>query len=400
MFTFWVRSRFRANPGPNLEHEHSTENEEQRTTGFYNVRVPSAIRRDIGQLLIGSLPGKTVTPEMRSLAREFSLGGIIFFARNIEAPEQVAELSHDVQGLATSLPLWVSVDQEGGRVARLKAPFTVWPPMATLGRSGDEALARRFAKALATELRAVGITLDYAPVLDIHTNPKNPIIGDRALAEDADSVARLGAAIIQTLQSNGVAACGKHFPGHGDTSVDSHLELPLIEHPPDRIRRVELVPFREAVKAGVAFIMTAHVLVPSLDEEKPATLSRRIVQGMLRDELGYPGVILSDDLEMKAIAKTYAVPDAAVQAIAAGCDGLLICAGDVDVQAATLEALVRAVEQDVIPYKRLEDALKRNRVAKERFLAAPVATNQRAQLRHVLGCDEHQRIVDEMARYA
>jgi len=389
VFTFW-----------NLEHEPSSWNAEQRTTGFYNVRVPSAIRRDIGQLLIGSLPGKTVTPEMRSLAREFSLGGIIFFARNIEAPEQVAELSHDVQGLATSLPLWVSVDQEGGRVARLKAPFTVWPPMATLGRSGDEALARRFAKALATELRAVGITLDYAPVLDIHTNPKNPIIGDRALAEDADSVARLGAAIIQTLQSNGVAACGKHFPGHGDTSVDSHLELPLIEHPPDRIRRVELVPFREAVKAGVAFIMTAHVLVPSLDEEKPATLSRRIVQGMLRDELGYPGVILSDDLEMKAIAKTYAVPDAAVQAIAAGCDGLLICAGDVDVQAATLEALVRAVEQDVIPYKRLEDALKRNRVAKERFLAAPVATNQRAQLRHVLGCDEHQRIVDEMARFA
>jgi beta-N-acetylhexosaminidase len=285
-------------------------------------------------------------------------------------------------------------------VARLKAPFTVWPPMATLGRSGDEGLARRFAKALATELRAVGITLDYAPVLDIHTNPKNPIIGDRALAEDADSVARLGAAIIETLQSNGVAACGKHFPGHGDTSVDSHLDLPLVEHPPDRIRCVELVPFREAVKAGVAFIMTAHVLVPSLDEEKPATLSRRIVQGMLRDEVGFGGVVLSDDLEMKAIAKSYTVPDAAVQAIAAGCDALLVCSGDVDVQAATLEALVRAVEQDVIPYKRLEDALQRGRLAKERFLAAPVATNQRAQLGHVLGCDEHQRIVDEMSRFA
>ena len=127
----------------------------------------------------------------------------------------------------------------------------------------------------------------------------------------------------EALQDNGVAACGKHFPGHGDTSVDSHLDLPLVEHPPDRIRRVEFVPFREAIKAGVAFIMTAHVLVPSLDEEKPATLSRRIVQGMLRDELGFHGVILSDDLEMKAIAKTYAVPDAAVQAIAAGCDGVL-----------------------------------------------------------------------------
>src|SRR4029453_8501830 len=136
-------------------------------------------RRDIGQLLIGSLPGKTMTAEMRSLAREFSLGGVIFFARNIEAPEQVAELSHDVQALASSLPLWVSVDQEGGRVARLKAPFTAGPPIAPLGRRGGEAFARRFAKALATELRAVGIALDYAPVLDIHPNPKNPIIGDR-----------------------------------------------------------------------------------------------------------------------------------------------------------------------------------------------------------------------------
>jgi beta-N-acetylhexosaminidase len=361
--------------------------------------MPSAIRRDIGQLLIGSLPGKTITPEIRSLAREFSLGGVILFARNIEAPEQVAELSQDVQTLGSGLPLWVSVDQEGGRVARLKAPFTEWPPMAVLGRSGDVQLAARFGAALAAELRAVGITLDYAPVLDIHTNPKNPVIGDRALAEDAESVARLAPAIIKSLQDNGVAACGKHFPGHGDTAVDSHLDLPLVEHAPDRIRRVELVPFREAIKAEVAFIMTAHVLVPSLDEEKPATLSRQIVQGMLREELGYRGVILSDDLEMKAIAKSYAVPDAAVQAIAAGCDGLLVCSGSVETQAATLEELVHASEDGRIPFKRLEDALTRLRLAKERFLAAPMASGRTAQLRHVLGCDEHRRIVDEMARY-
>ena len=361
--------------------------------------MPSAIRRDVGQLLIGSLPGTTITPELRSLAREFSLGGIILFGRNIEAPEQVAELSLDIQALASELPLWVSVDQEGGRVARLKAPFTEWPPMAALGRSGSIELARRFAAALAAELRAVGITLDYAPVLDIHTNPKNPVIGDRALAEDAESVARLGAAIVSGLQNNGVAACGKHFPGHGDTSVDSHLDLPLVEHPPDRIRRVECVPFREAIRAGVAFIMTAHVLVPSLDEEKPATLSSRIVQSILRDELGFGGVVLSDDLEMKAVAKTYSVPDAAVEAVAAGCDGLLVCSGNVDVQAATLEALVYAVEAGRIPYKRLEDALTRLRRAKERFLAAPVASHKTAKLRQVLGCDAHQRIVEEMARY-
>ena len=360
--------------------------------------MPSAIRRDIGQLLIGSLPGVTITPEIRSLAREFSLGGVTLFARNIEAPEQVAELSIDTQTLASEIPLWIAVDQEGGRVARLRKPFTEWPPMAVLGRSDSTELASRFAAALAAELKAVGITLDYAPVLDIHTNPKNPVIGDRALAENAEAVARLGAVIVRGLQNNGVAACGKHFPGHGDTAVDSHLELPLVEHPPDRIRRVECVPFREAIRADVAFIMTAHVLVPSLDEERPATLSPRIVQDMLRDELGYQGVILSDDLEMNAIARTREIPDAAVQAIAAGCDALLICSGSIDTQAATLEALVHAVEDGRISYKRLEAALKRLRRAKERFLAAPVAA-QAPRLQQVLGCDAHQRIAEEMSRF-
>jgi beta-N-acetylhexosaminidase len=362
------------------------------------------LRREIGQLLIGSLPGQTITAEMKSLAREFELGGVILFGRNIEAPEQVAELAHDALQLVPSVPLWVSVDQEGGRVARLKAPFTEWPPMAVLGRRGDEGLARRFAAALAAELRAVGITLDYAPVLDIHTNPKNPVIGDRALSEDAAMVARLGAVIIDELQKNGVAACGKHFPGHGDTSVDSHLELPLVEHAPDRIRRVECVPFAAAIKAGVAFIMTAHVLVPSLDEERPATLSPRVVQTMLREELGFGGVILSDDLEMKAIAATYSVPDAAVQAIAAGCDGLLICSGDIETQAVTLEALVHAVEDGRIPFKRLEDAHKRLRAAKERMLGESIAAGRsgpsQAHLRQVLGCDAHRRVADDMARDA
>ncbi len=368
--------------------------------------MPSTVRHEIGQLLVGSLPGTTLTPEIRSLAREFQLGGVILFARNIEAPDQVAELSYDAQQLVRDVPLWVSVDQEGGRVARLKAPFTEWPPMAVLGRSGDVQLATRFATALARELRAVGITLDYAPVLDIHTNPNNPVIGDRALAADAEMVARLGVAIIEALQDNGVAACGKHFPGHGDTSVDSHFELPFVEHPPDRIRRVECVPFRAAIAADVAFMMTAHVLVPSLDEERPATLSPRIVRNMLREELGFNGVIVGDDLEMKAVAKQYTVPDAAVQAIAAGCDGLLICSGNADVQAQTLEELVHAVEDGRIPFKRFEDALARNRRAKERFLAAPanvpsapLGSRGRASLRAVVGCEEHRRIADEMSAF-
>src|SRR3954454_5409909 len=161
---------------------------------------PSALRRQIGQLLIAGFNGHQLSPELRSLAREFGLGGVILFARNIAEPEQVAEVAFEASRLMPDLPVWVSIDQEGGRVARLKAPFTEWPPMATLGRSGDLRLAERFARALAAELRAVGVTLDYAPVLDVHTNSRNPIIGDRALSGNAEDVARYGAALIRTLQ--------------------------------------------------------------------------------------------------------------------------------------------------------------------------------------------------------
>ena len=362
---------------------------------------PSALRRQIGQLLIAGFDGQQVPVELRSIAREFGLGGVILFARNVAEPEQVAELCHEATNLAPGLPLWVSVDQEGGRVARLKAPFTEWPAMATLGRSGDVQLAARFARALAAELRAVGITLDYAPVLDIHTNPKNPVIGDRALSEKAGEVARLGAAIIDALQSEGVAACGKHFPGHGDTQADSHLELPLVEHPIDRLRAVEFVPFRAAVAAGVATMMTAHVFMPALDEKRPATLSRRIVFDLLRTELGFEGVILSDDLEMKAVASNYAVPSAAVLAVEAGCDGVLICSGDHTTQAATLEALVHAVEDQTRAAGRVDDALRRQQRAKERFLATRIAARplHGQALRERLGPDEHRAIADEMARF-
>jgi beta-N-acetylhexosaminidase len=262
-------------------------------------------------------------------------------------------------------------------------------------------LAERFARALAAELRAVGITLDYAPVLDVLTNPKNPVIGDRSISEKAVDAARLGAAIVRTLQAEGIAACGKHFPGHGDTQVDSHLELPIVEHPVERMRQVEFLPFKAAIDAGVATVMTAHVLAPALDEKRPATLSHRVVTGLLRGELGFEGVILSDDLEMKAIAAEYAVPAAAVLAIEAGCDGVLICSGDHQTQAAALEALVHAVETGALTEKRVEDALNRQRRAKERFLASPVAQRPLTSraLRERLGRDEHRAIADDMARF-
>jgi beta-N-acetylhexosaminidase len=359
---------------------------------------PRQLRHEIGQLLMAGFPGHSLTVELRSIAREFSLGGVIYFGRNVEEPAQVADVSREIVTLTPDLPPWVGVDQEGGRVARFRTGFTLWPPMATLGRSGDVALARRFADALAAELRAVGITLDFAPVLDIFTNPKNTVIGDRALAERADDVARFGVAIIEGLQGAGIAACGKHFPGHGDTIADSHHDLPVVEHDPARLRAVEFAPFRAAIEAGVASLMSCHVLVPAFDEQRPGTLSPAIVQGLLRDELGWDGLVFTDDMEMKAIAGRMPVPDACVAAVAAGCDAVLVCSGNHDLQFATLEALIRAVEGGVLPYARVEQALGRQRRAKERFLRA--AGTSTARLDRVLASDAHQAVAAEMARFA
>jgi beta-N-acetylhexosaminidase len=367
----------------------------------FETMSPSGVRRRIGQLLIAGFNGYELSPELRSIARDFGLGGVILFARNVADPEQVSEVAFNAFRLTSDVPPWVSIDQEGGRVARLKAPFTEWPPMATLGRSGDLALAERFARALATELKAVGITLDYAPVLDVHTNPTNPVIGDRALSETASEVARLGAAIVRTLQSEGIAACGKHFPGHGDTSTDSHHELPLVEHPPERLRETEFRPFTAAIEAGVATIMTAHVLVPSLDDQRPATLSKRIVTDVLRHELRFDGVILSDDLEMKAVASEFPVPESAVMAIDAGCDGVLVCSGDHARQVEALEALIHAVENGTLPLKRVDDALTRQQRAKERFLISRVGARPLTgqALRSALGRDDHRAIADQMTQF-
>jgi beta-N-acetylhexosaminidase len=359
---------------------------------------PRDLRRHAGQLLVAGFDGHTVPSDLKALAREFDLGGVILFARNVVDPEQVADLAREARSLRRELPLWISVDQEGGRVARLKRPFTEWPPMLALGRSGDEKLAERFARALATELSAVGINLDYTPVLDVYTNPKNTVIGDRAFGERAEEVARFGRIVIRTLQAGGIAACGKHFPGHGDTVADSHEALPIVEHDPDRIRRVELVPFKAAIEERVAAIMTAHVLVPAFDDERPATLSPTLVDGLLKRELGYGGLVMTDDMQMKALSARDTIGDSAVGAIAAGCDALLIGNGGQEPQVAALEAIIHAVEEERLPLKRVEDAMTRHRRVKERFLSGK-REHPRTELDEVIGRGEHLAIAEEMARF-
>ncbi len=326
------------------------------------------------------------------LIAAFDLGGVIYFARNIDEPRQVAELSRELSSLARAWPFWISVDQEGGRVARLKRPFTEWPPAMTLGRSGDAGLAARFATALAAELRAVGINLDYAPVLDVHTNPANPVIGDRALSERADDVARLAAVVIETLQANGVTACGKHFPGHGDTSTDSHHELPIVEHDRRRLDAVEFVPFRRAIEARVGTMMTAHVMVPALDATHIASFSRTVVTDLLKTALGFDGVVFSDDLGMKAVSASADLPTASVAALAAGCDALLFCNSTIDEQAAAIERIIKAAESGELKPSRLDDAWARQRRVKERLLV-PGAAPRPLEL---VGAPEHWAVSHEM----
>lgn len=362
---------------------------------------PSGLRRQLGQLVMLGFDGYQLPPELRSLAREFDLGGIVLFTRNVESPEQVSELAFEAARLCETTPAWVAVDQEGGRVARMRRPFTEWPPMAALGKSGDEVLAARFARALTRELAAVGVTFNFAPVLDVLTRADNPAIGDRALGSDADLVARMGSAIIEAIQGEGMAACGKHFPGHGDASVDSHHGLPVLDLPPDRFEGVDWVPFRAAISHSVAAIMVAHVLVPAFDDTEPASLSRSIVTGLLRERLRFDNLILTDDLSMKACAARYSLPAATVKAIAAGHDGALLCEPDHDAQAAALVALVHAFEDGTVPFAQVEASVARHARLKTRY-AAPLARGGRPQAawREVVGCESHQALAAEMRQYA
>jgi beta-N-acetylhexosaminidase len=358
------------------------------------------LRRHVGQFVMVGFGGTSIPVELRALAREFDLGGVVLFKRNVAEPAQVAELAYEASQLAAT-PLWVAVDQEGGRVARFRDRFTEWPPMATLGRARDRNLVDRFARALARELKAVGVTLDFAPVLDVATNPRNPVIGDRALSDDAAVVADYGRAIITALQSEGIAACAKHFPGHGDAGVDSHHELPVLDLPPDRFEAVEFEPFRAAVDADVAFLMLGHLLVPAFDDENPASLSPAIVEHLVRGRLGFSGVICTDDMDMKAISGSRTIGRAAVQAVAAGVDIVLACGTDHDQHAGIMEALIHAAEQGDIRPTALADAQQRQRRAKERFLPpAPRRPLPATQLDLVLRTPEHVAVAEAMARFA
>lgn len=326
-----------------------------------------SLAADAGQLLWVGFDGRTVPEELARRISAGAVGGVVLFGRNLTGRlEETAALCRALQDAAGELPLVLAVDQEGGRVQRLKPPFLALPPMARLGELDDAELAQAVGRALGTELGTLGFNVDFAPVLDVHTNPKNPVIGDRAFSTTPGAVARLGGAFLRGLESTGVLGCAKHFPGHGDTDTDSHLALPRVTHSLERMHAVELAPFSAAISAGASLVMTAHVMFDALDPGVPATLSPRVVGELLRSELGFSGVCVSDDLEMKAIADHYGVPEAGVRAVRAGCDALLVCR-NVTWQVETHEALVRQAERSSELRARLGAAADRVRALRRRL---------------------------------
>jgi beta-N-acetylhexosaminidase len=323
-----------------------------------------------GQLVVGGFAGPSLPSAYARAIRDGRRGGAILFRSNVEGGiRQVAALAREIHACSPELPQLVGIDQEGGRVARLKAPLLAVPPMRTVASWGDLGLAERIARAVGAELGALGFTIDFAPVLDVNTCAENPVIGDRAFGDDPETCARFGAAWIRGLQGSGVLACGKHFPGHGDTSKDSHVDLPVVHRSAEHIERVELAPFRAAVDAGVASMMTAHVVYPAFDGDRPGTLSAAVCTD-LRRTIGFSGMLVSDDLEMQAIAARMPVEQAAVLAVAAGCDALLVCWSD-GKQEAAVDALVREAERSPAFRARCEEAHARVLDARRRVRARP-----------------------------
>jgi beta-N-acetylhexosaminidase len=370
------------------------------------IRPGREARRIAGRLCLVDFSGTDPTARLERLITERHIGGVVLFRKNVASAVQVAALTAGLQGVARAAGApapWVSIDHEGGGVNRFgladasPPAVTPLPSAMALGAAGDPLLAQRAGRVAGTELRAMGIHLNFAPVMDVNNNPANPVIGARAFGESPALVETMGLAYIRGLQETGVGATAKHFPGHGDVTVDSHLALPRVEHGPDRLEAIELPPFAAAVRADVAAVMTAHIVFPGLDPTGvPATLSAAILSGILRERWGYQGLICSDSLAMRAIVDTYGAGDAAVAAVRAGCD-LLLALGPDAMQDEILEALACAIETGVGSGAQAAAAAARVAQAAPRW---GVGLSHQATLGDAVGNEDHMRAAREIAEHA
>lgn len=339
----------------------------------------------IGQVMVVGFHGHTPTPEIIDLIQHHHVGNLILFSRNAAQDTQhLRALTYELQKIARDAghryPLLISIDQENGTVRRLGPAATIFPGNMAQGALGSEQMTYQIAQASGRELLELGINLNFAPVVDVNNNPANPVIGNRSFGEDPQQVGRLGSAAIRGWQEAGVIACIKHFPGHGDTAVDSHLALPILPYTLDRLEEIELPPFKSGIAAGVEMVMSAHVSFPAIthDEAMPATLSPALLRGLLRDRLGFQGVIISDCLEMKAISEGVGIARGSVLALIAGID-LVLISHIYDHQLAGIEAIKAAVQSGELSVDILEQAVRRIIRLKERYLSWETALPDQAE---------------------
>lgn len=282
----------------------------------------------IGQMVIIGLDGTKASDDAVDMISDYRVGGFILYKDNIKSAKQTLTLLNMLKKLnvesAGGIPLWLSVDQEGGKVSRMPNEITSFPSAQSVGAANNDAYSYRFGQAIGLTLKSLGFNMNYAPVLDINSNPDNPVIGSRAFGADADTVSRHGIETMKGLQAERVAAVAKHFPGHGDTSVDSHLDLPVVDKSLKQLEQFELLPFVQAIKQDADAVMVAHLLLPKLDESNPASLSKPVITGLLRDKLGYEGVVMTDDMTMGGIVKHRDIGEAAVLSVLAGTDIVLV----------------------------------------------------------------------------
>ncbi len=347
----------------------------------------------MGLCLMVGIPQPTLDAETRRILADLRPGGIILFQRNYTDPDTLQALCADIHTLIPEHPPLIALDAEGGRVHRLSPPFTHFPPALQVGQTGSPQLAHEVGVALGRELRSVGIDIDCAPVLDVYSNPDNTVIGDRAFGSDPQRVTEFGCALASGLRAAGVLPCGKHFPGHGATVIDSHDALPCDERSRATLEAIDLTPFRAAITQGIELLMTAHVVYPALDPRQPASLSSLVMNDLLRKRFGFQGVIVSDDLEMGAIVRHSSVAAAAVQALSAGADLLLICQS-LEHALGARNACRQAVQQGVLTEERVAEAQRRVERLRQRMTARP------SHPLSAIGAPEHHTLVDTIVQRA
>ncbi len=338
----------------------TTEESVQESDNFKEQLLGMSLDEKIGQLVIVGLDGYTTDEHARQMIEEYNVGGFILFKSNIKSSHQMLELLNSLKSInqANKVPLFLSVDEEGGRVSRLPGEFLKIPSNKIIGKLNNSSVSYKVGSIIGEELKAFGMNMNFAPVLDINSNPKNPVIGDRSFGTGPDLVSKLGVQTMQGLQSQNIIPVIKHFPGHGDTSTDSHVGLPRVNNDLKRLRSFELRPFADAIENGAEAVMVAHILLPKIDPENPASFSKTIISDILRRDMEFDGVVITDDFTMGAIVKNYNIGQAAVKSILAGSDIVLVC-HDYEKQKAVISALKNATQSGLLPMKRIDQSVSR-----------------------------------------